>query len=481
MYEMMKRHEVQVLRRAGISQAEVAKLTGVAERSIRRIEAEPLVDGALAPSEQQRSRNIGRPSKAAGHRDFVMTKLKEFPEMLSVELFRLAKLNGYGGKKTALYALIASVRPKDQRPLVRFEGLPGEFSQHDFGQVDVKFQDGRIKRVHFFASRLKFSRFVQVSLVENEQAETIIRKTCEHFEGFGGVPLLAVYDRPKTIAIKWKKDGTITEWNTTFAQFMLEMSVGAEICWPYSGQQKGAVENLVGWVKGSFFKQRRFIDDTDLIAQLGEWQTEVNEQTPSRATGVTPSARMAEERTRLRPLKISPRDLALRIPVYVGPTGYVLHETREYSMPPQSISVSGTLFLYEKKVRIVAGRFEVEHPRLAAPHTRSSLPEHRSEMVAQVCGRRAKLYLKREHLLETGAAAHAFLTELVHRRPRQWNAAVEILHALLEKTAPQRPHQASELALANETTGEEYIKHYLEVAKPQAQTPGFGEQGLLPL
>jgi transposase len=481
MYEMLKRHEVQVLRRAGHSQADVAKLTGVAERSIRRMEAEPPVTSATPVAQQRQARSVGRPSKAELLRDFVNAKLKEFPEMLSVELFRLAKLNGYAGKKTALYALIASVRPKSQRPLVRFEGLPGEFSQHDFGHVDVAFHDATKKRVHFFASRLKYSRFVQVTLVENEQAETIIRKTCAHFEAFGGVPLLAVYDRPKTIAIKWKKDGTITEWNTTFAQFMLEMAVGAEICWPYSGQQKGAVENLVGWVKGSFFKQRRFIDQADLEQQLSEWQTEVNEQTPSRATRVTPLSRMAEERARLRPLKILPQNLALRIPIYVGPTGFVLHETHEYSMPPESISISGTLFLHEQKVRIVAGRFEAEHPRLFIPHSRSSLPQHRSEMVAKVCGKRAKLYLKREHLLETGPAAHAFLTELVHRRPRQWSAAVHTLHALLEKTSPAQLDQAFALALANDTIGEEYIKHYLDFAKPTPPAPALGEQGLLPL
>ena len=27
-------------------------------------------------------------------------------------------------------------------PLVRFEGLPGEFSQHDFGEVRVRYQNG---------------------------------------------------------------------------------------------------------------------------------------------------------------------------------------------------------------------------------------------------------------------------------------------------------------------------------------------------
>ena len=33
------------------------------------------------------------------------------------------------------------------------------------------------------------------------------------------------------------------------------------------------------------------------------------------------AVRWAEEKPRLRPLKVQPEDLALRIPVYVGPTG----------------------------------------------------------------------------------------------------------------------------------------------------------------
>jgi hypothetical protein len=64
------------------------------------------------------------------------------PNLLSVEILRRAKLKGYAGGKTALYELIRSLRPKAVRPLVRFEGLAGEFSQHDFGHVDVGFLNG---------------------------------------------------------------------------------------------------------------------------------------------------------------------------------------------------------------------------------------------------------------------------------------------------------------------------------------------------
>src|SRR5206468_297306 len=57
---------------------------------------------------------------------------------------------GYAGGKSALYELIHAIRPKPTRLITRFEGLPGEFTQHDFGEVDVRFLDGTTKRVHFF-------------------------------------------------------------------------------------------------------------------------------------------------------------------------------------------------------------------------------------------------------------------------------------------------------------------------------------------
>ena len=56
-------------------------------------------------------------------------------------------------------------------------GLPGEFSQHDFGHVDVRFMDGSTKRIHFFASRLKYSRWVEVTIVENERVETLLARS----------------------------------------------------------------------------------------------------------------------------------------------------------------------------------------------------------------------------------------------------------------------------------------------------------------
>ena len=351
-------------------------------------------------------------------------------------------------------------------PLVRFEGLAGEFSQHDFGEVVVRYQDDTEDTVHFFASRLKYSRWIDVTLVPDERVETLVRTLVDHLAAFGGIPLVAVFDRPKTVALKWGRDGVVTEWNPTFAGVALDLGLGVEVCWPYRPQEKGSVENLVGWVKGSFFKQRRFLDREDLERQLREWLVEANTVRPSRATGVAPAVRMAEERARLRPLKVAPADLALRIPVSVGPTGVVIHDTHPYSMPPDAIGLPGTLYLYRDRVRIVAGRFSAEHVRQWQPGDGSILPEHRAQRVAAVSGKRARRYLQRQHLLDLGPAALAYLTELTHRRARSWVDDVERLHALLQTYGDAALRAAFTRGLAEHAIGAEYIAHYLDVTRP---------------
>ena len=463
MIDMLKRHEIQVLRRAGHPQVEVATLAGVSLGSVRRVAREPAVTQIDNTQERER-REIGRPAKAEPFRRLVVELLTREPELLSVEILRRAKLAGYTGGKTALYDLVSVLRPTTVRPLVRFEGLPGEFSQHDFGEVDVRFLDGARKRVHFFASRLKYSRWVEVAIVPDECTETLVRTLVDHFVAIGGIPLLAVFDRPKTVALKWGKDGQVTEWNPIFAGVALDLSVGIEVCWPSRPEQKGSIENLVGWVKGSFFKQRRFLDDADLLAQLAEWRTEVNTQRPCRATGVIPAVRLEAERPRLRALKVTPNQLALRVPIVVGPTAAVIHDAHPYSMPPDCIP--GTLFLYRDRVRIIAGRYDALHPRLFEPGAKSTLPEHRAQLVAAVSGKRAKRYLQREHLLELGPPALEYLTELTHRRPRIWIRDVDRLHTLLATYGEDALRAAFTRGLAEQTIGAEYIAHDLAATVP---------------
>jgi len=458
---MLKRHEVEILLKAGHAKAEVARLTGVSLCSVKRIAQEQPVEHVDDAAERAK-RKIGRPSTVETFRKQVVGILEETPDLVSLEILRRVREAGYEGGKSALYDLVASLRPKPARPLVRFEGLAGEFSQHDFGQIEVQFLNGVRKRIHFFASRLKYSRFVRVTLVEDEKVETLVRTLAEHLASWGGRPLLCVFDRPKTIALKWRKNGEVTEWNPVFAYATLEMGVGVELCWPYQARQKGSVENLVGFVKSSFFKVRRFHDEEDLRQQLKDWHREVNEERLSRATGIIPAVRLAEEAPRLRTLKVQPENLALRIPVYVGPTGTVVYDGHAYSMPPEAISMPATLYLFAQRVRIVAGRYAAEHPRKFVAKESSSLAEHRAAMVAAVSGKRGKRYLKRQQLLELGEPAIRYLTEIVHRRPQAWFQDVDRLHQILQSHGGEVLRRAMEEGLKQQIFGALYVERFLQ-------------------
>jgi len=461
MFDPMKRHAVQVLKSAGMPIDEIARITQASRRSVQRIGKEIPVEVApvVRPSAK---RSVGRPSTAAPFASVVTEIFQSTPELPSVEVLRLVRQKGYTGGKSALYELVAQLRPeKTVDPVVRFEGVAAEFSQHDFGHVRVSYDNGQVETVHFFASRLKFSRWSHVVLVPNERIEPLIRAFMLGLESFGGVPLVCVFDNPKTIALK--HHGPFIEWNPTFAQVPLDLRFAAELCTPGRANEKGSVENLVKWVKGSFFKVRRFHDRADLEAQLAEWLKETNETRASRATGVPPAARIQEERARLRPLPYRAAEYPLRIPITVGVTAMVEYDKIRYSMPAKSIGMPGTLFLYPDRVRIVARHFEIEHPRRPDVGQTCYRPEHRAQLLAEVSGQRGKLYLKRQQLFELGQPAMDLLTEIVHARPRTWKGDVEKLHDLLVAKGPQILLAAIGEALARRLFGAEYVADLIRV------------------
>jgi hypothetical protein len=181
MIPLLKRHEIQVLLKAGFSTRDVAERSATSIDTVRRVRREDAVEHTDDRAKRVQMK-IGRPPKAAPFAAKVVGWLVEDATLPTQELLRRAKEAGYDGNKTAFYALLAGLRSPRSAPVVRFEGLPGEFCQHDFGHVDVKFVDGRKLRVHFFASRLKYSRCVAVTLVEDERVETIVRCLARDFD-----------------------------------------------------------------------------------------------------------------------------------------------------------------------------------------------------------------------------------------------------------------------------------------------------------
>jgi hypothetical protein len=309
---------------------------------------------------------VGRPSKAQPFRPFVVDLLLKQPNLRSLEIVRRARQAGYDGGKSALYSLIASVRPRRSRPLGDHDRVPGEIARHGFGQVDVRFRDGSDRTLSFFVSRLEYSRWTVASLVPDQSVETCVRMLVAHYAAMGGVPLLAAFDRARPIGLRADADGQVLEWDPAFAYAALQLGLGVEVR-ARRGADRGPGTNLGNWLKLGFFKSGNFVDEADVARQLAAWLDDANTQLQSEVAGKAPTILLAEERQRLRPLKVHPRDLALRFPVLVGPRAAVMHDGQSYTMPSEAVGLVGMLHLYPDRVAIVAGRYEATPPRHAPP------------------------------------------------------------------------------------------------------------------
>jgi transposase len=395
--------------------------------------------------------------------------VEDEPTLPPGEIARRLREQGTPLGLSTVYRLVQRARRTlPQALLVRFEGMAGEFAQFDFGHADARLLDGTRRRVHFAAYRLKYSRWLHVTLVPHERSEALIRSLLDACAASGGVPLQVVFDNPKTVVLR--REGGQPVWHPALAQLAIDYGVGITLCTPHAPQQKGSVENLVGFVKGAFFRARRFADLThDLPQQLAAWCVEMNTVRPCRATGVPPLARLAAERARLRPLAVAPADYGLHVPVTVGPTAMVTHQGIRYAMPAGACGLPATLRLYPTRVTITTagGRHTVTHPRTPLVGTISYQPGQRAQQLAAVYGQRKRLYFMRERLVELGPVGEAYLTALVHQRPHTWASDVVRCFTLLETLGDDALRAVLQQALHQRLIGGEYVERL--AARPVAR------------
>lgn len=325
--------------------------------------------------------------------------------------------------------------------MVRFEGLPGEFAQFDFGQAVVTFADGRKEKVHIFVGRLKFSRQVQVIVVPNEQAETLIRCVVACCHAWGGSPLAWVFDNPTTVRLS--KTGELPVRLHPYLQHLAgELRVAVELCAPRSGNQKGSVERGVGWAKNSFLLVRRFLDRADLEAQLAAWLLEINTTRKSDATKQIPATLLAQEANRLaeRPVPWTGDAYPLRESATVTPVATVVVRGTPYQIDPKAIGTVATVLVQRDRIEVITVRgTKAVHPRRDGSRTVQRLPGQASEVLALLHGERKRNYYQRECILALGPAAAVFLENLIHARGNGgWIREVTRIFALLEQHGPDR-------------------------------------------
>jgi transposase len=293
----MTRLKIHLIDESGLNQAAIADKSGTSIRTVQRVLTEHIPSaGEVAAGRLDGSKRIGRPMKATQEMlDKIVELLDDNSDIPSTEVLRRSREWGYDGGRSQMLDLVKKLRPLPKHePVIRFEGLPGEYTQFDFGESLVLLEDESRLKVAFFAARLKYSRFMSVTVVSDQTAETVVRSILISLQAFGGSSKEWVFDNPRTIRISPVGVQPVV-LHRFLQQLVAEYRVIPTFCAPRSGNQKGSVERLVGFVKNSFLRVRKFRDLADVKAQLTEWLRGVNEDRPSDATGVIPAVALVEE------------------------------------------------------------------------------------------------------------------------------------------------------------------------------------------
>jgi transposase len=293
-------------------------------------------------------------------------------------LLREIKERGYTGGYTALKDLVRPWREQkhlSSKATVRFETLPGEQAQVDFGRFKYRASDGSSQYLWAFVMVLGWSRAMYVEFIPKANLRAFIGCHLRAFEYLGGIPQHCLYDQTKLVVLG-RDENNQPLWNESFLEFALTLGFNTRACKPYRARTKGKVERGIGYLEGNFWIAAEFTTLSDLNQKAIHWlDTEAN----PRVHGTTfepPARRLLAERPWLKALP--PPQVwqgFLMETRRVNIDGYFSYEASLYAVPLQYINQSVQVLAEGERLKAYAGgRLVAEHPRAKEPHQRVGLP-----------------------------------------------------------------------------------------------------------
>jgi len=434
MLRQMERSAIHVMAKRGKSQRQIAQELGRSRTTIARVLKEP-----VEPHPTKRRRQ----SKVECYRPQIERWIEEGLSIVRmVELARADPAQPYHGGSTVFGDLVRRLRREVAQEQatrdvpVRFEGLPAEYLQVDWGEIRrFPFTQQAAATRYFLACRLKYSRWTWVGFTGDMRQETLFRGLVDCFLALGWVPWVLVFDNMKTVTSG--RDATAQPiWTPVLLQVAGEFGFHPQACDPGAGNQKGSVESLVKWVKGNFLPGRGFADDGDLAEQARAWCDQVNAR-PSDATGEPPRVRLAAEATKGGRLPLTAHDFGLLETGLVSREALVAVAGNRYSVPVAHVGLPVTVRLHRERVRIWRDTACLADHLRAPDGARQRVidPAHFAPLFPTKP--RAQMMLYREVLLGLGGRAPAFLSELSRRQRDRLREEVLAVYALYEQAGAE--------------------------------------------
>jgi transposase len=320
-----------------------------------------------------------RPSKLNPHKPYLKVRLAEF-DLPATTLLREIKAQGYTGSMTILKDFVRQVKGERVRAITeRFETLPAQQAQVDWGECGLVWEDGQWKKLYVFVFVLGYSRMLFAKFTTSTKQPVFLAGLKEAFECLG-IPRELLIDNLKQAVAHHDRNGV--RFNKTFLDFCEHYGTLPVAAPPYWPRVKGKVERGVGYVKSSFLAGRAFVDVPDLNSQLGTWLDTVANIRVHGTTRELPAERYGREQAQLRAAAVIPaydtRPIELR---QVASDCHIRYQGTAYSVPPRAAYKTVTIRSCGERT---GSRFEVylgsdllAVHQLAPKGTRMvTLPEH---------------------------------------------------------------------------------------------------------
>ncbi len=466
MLRQMERSTIHLMAKRGKTIREIAEELGHSPTTVSRVLREPM---------DQPPKRRERHSQVDPYRDQIERWLEEgLPVVRMLELVRRESEQPYTGSRSQFGEMVRRIRQeRDQEQAarevpIRFEGLPGEYLQVDWGEIrHFPFTQQSSVTRYFLACRLKYSRWSWITWTSDMRQETLIRGLVDCFLALGFVPWVLVFDNMKTVT-SGRDAANQPLWTPGLLQLAAEFGFHPQACDPRAGNQKGSVESLVKWVKGNFLPGRIFTDDGDLAMHTHEWLTMANGRASS-ATGIPPMDRLGEEAINGGRLPTTAANYGLLIPGQVAADATVAALGNRYSVPVAHVQAPVIIRLHRDRVRIFRDTALLADHERAADGGRERIidPAHFAPLFDRKPRAQAMLY--RDVLLGVGDPAPAFLAALSQRHRARLREEILAVYALYEQYGADALQAAMVRAVAAGTYGADALT--LLLAAPFSPLP----------
>lgn len=267
---------------------------------------------------------------------------------------RLVAEYGFRGAESSVRRVVARLRPKQPEVFIPLTAAYGQQAQVDWGQAQVEI-GGTPVVAHLFCLRLRASGVPFAWAAPTEKLEAFLEGHRRAFEWLGGVPAECVYDNPKTAVVRILA-GPEREEQRLFASLRAHYLFDRLFCRPGEGHEKGAVENLVGYVRRNALVP---------VPAFGSWEA-LNAHLLAWCAGECTRLedRWRQERAALRPLPAQPFSCALGRLVPVSATSLVRVDSNRYSVPCRYVGRTLRLALFTDHLELWdADSCVAQHPR----------------------------------------------------------------------------------------------------------------------